>query len=492
MFDGRATRERPWLTWSVIFGSAALALACSSEVPGRRPAESAPVYDPLQDELVNPSFLFDPYPVDNPDLVDHDATLKRHIGGDPTTLNPIFNVPWQDHYMHFLLFLNPIRRNRELVTEINPTVVESWEESENHRTFTLKLRPEARWHDGTPWTAHDIAFSFEVISDDSVPALFYKRSAERLASVRALDDHTVEYRHHDALPTRLRDMSFPVIPKHEFDNPAERASDPSMRSSTFYSDRARRKIVGSGPYRFVEWHNNDKVVVERWDDYPFEKARFKRQVLRVIPDTNVALLLFKKGELDEINLSGQQFATQTNDEGFRSFGVKACAPTSSMPSSMWSRSPATPTSGRSIGLPRATTAATTGAATRTRESTSSSSRPAPYWTAKSVVRSTRRSRRYPLRRSADPLDLRLQPAVGVQQQAARGRALRLRADSLLPRDRVVVDGRGAGRGVSDRVEPYSEVFSIAAIRSASSSDRRILPASSRSGSSTYSKVRGTL
>lgn len=31
MFDGRATRERPWLTWSVIFGSAALALACSSE-----------------------------------------------------------------------------------------------------------------------------------------------------------------------------------------------------------------------------------------------------------------------------------------------------------------------------------------------------------------------------------------------------------------------------------------------------------------------------
>ena len=88
----------------------------------------------------------------------------------------------------------------------------------------VHLSPAARWQDGEPWTAHDIEFSFSLISDDRVPALFYKRAAERLVSVRALDDHTVEYVHREAIATRLRDMSFPVIAKHVFDN-ARRARE---------------------------------------------------------------------------------------------------------------------------------------------------------------------------------------------------------------------------------------------------------------------------
>ena len=62
--------------------------------------------------------------------------------------------------------------------------------------------------------------------------------------------------------------------------------------------------------------------MERWDDYPFEKPHFKRQILKVQPDRNTSLLLFKKGELDEIWLTPQQFATQTNDEAYSRVGVK--------------------------------------------------------------------------------------------------------------------------------------------------------------------------
>jgi peptide/nickel transport system substrate-binding protein len=75
----------------------------------------------------------------------------------------------------------------------------------------------------------------------------------------------------------------------------------------------------------VEWKSNDQVVVQRWEDYPFEKPRFARLVLKILPDPNVALLLFKKGQLHEMQLSAQQFATQTNDDEFRRVGVKALA-----------------------------------------------------------------------------------------------------------------------------------------------------------------------
>jgi hypothetical protein len=220
-----------------------------------------------------------------------------------------------------MLYINPLRRGTDMEFEWNPEVVTAVEESEDHRTFTAHLDPAARWQDGEPWTAHDIAFSFELIADDDVPALFYKRSASRLESVRALDDHTVQYVHREVLATRLRDMSFPVVARHVFDNPEERRKDPTLRGSTFWAHLAHDRVVGSGPYRFVEWKTDDQLVVERWEDYPFTKPRFARLVMKILPDPNVALLVFKKGQLHEMQLSAQQFATQTNDEEFRRVGV---------------------------------------------------------------------------------------------------------------------------------------------------------------------------
>lgn len=306
----------------LLFSATVLFSGCSTDVPRASDDEAAPPYDLASDGWVNPPFLFEPFPEEEPERAEDNATILRRIDANPTSLNPIFNLPWQDHYCHTLLFINPFRRLADMSWVTNSDVVLSSTESEDHRVFTLKLNPEARWQDGKPWTAHDIEFSYSVIADDSVPALFYKRNAERLSSVRALDDHTVEFVHREALATRMRDMSFPIIPKHIFDNEAERRNDPTFRASEFFNHYNRDEVIGSGPYRLVEYRTNDRVIVERWDDYPFARPRFQRQILKIVPDTNIALLLFKKGELDETVLTGQQFATQTGDEEFRNAGVK--------------------------------------------------------------------------------------------------------------------------------------------------------------------------
>jgi peptide/nickel transport system substrate-binding protein len=317
---------------AILVAAVALSSSCSREVPGRAPRARTVAYDPDRDPLVNPPELFAAY---DPDLAERDATNIRRFGASPTTLNPIFNVLWQDHHLHGMLYINPLRRRADMEVEWNPEVVEAVEESPDHRTFTVHLNPAARWQDGEPWTAYDIEFSFSVISDDRVPALFYKRSAARLASVRALDDHTVQFVHREVIATRLRDMSFPVIAKHVFDHPEERRNDPTMRGSTFWSHLAHDRVVGSGPYRFVEWKTADQVVVERWEDYPFTKPRFARLVLKILPDPNVALLLFKKGQLHEMQLSALQFTTQTNGEEFRRVGVKAMGPLRIVASLAW-------------------------------------------------------------------------------------------------------------------------------------------------------------
>jgi len=105
--------------------------------------------------------------------------------------------------------------------------------------------------------------------------------------------------------------------------PEELAKDPTMTKSDYYTSLTRERVVGCGPYTFVEWKAADRVIVDRWEDYPFAKPHFRRQILKVIPDRNTALLEFKKGDLDEIWLTPIQFATQSNDEAYRDVGVKA-------------------------------------------------------------------------------------------------------------------------------------------------------------------------
>ena len=101
-----------------------------------------------------------------------------------------------------------------------------------------------------------------------------------------------------------------------------------MRSSEYFNHHAREEVIGSGPYKFVSWTPTNRIVVDRWDEFPdaARVAPFRRVIYRPQSDRNLGLLLFKKGELDEYWFTPQQFATQSNDAEFERVGVKGWAP----------------------------------------------------------------------------------------------------------------------------------------------------------------------
>lgn len=299
-------------------------VACGAPEPNEANLSAAreEAYHPDNDPLINPPELFEPFPKDHPELADEDTTLVRHLIGEPRILNPIFANSWFDFYFDELLLMRVFSRNSELEYGPAPYSVESFEESDDHRVFTVRLKAGLKWQDGKPWTAHDVKFTWEAIIDDQVPAVFWKHSAGQIEDIEVIDDRTLKYIHKRASPTYMRDMAMPVIPKHIFDNPEERAKDPTLQMSSYYNHYNREEIIGSGPYRFVEWITNDRLVVERWEDYSQDKPHFKRQILKIQPDRNIALLLFKKGELDEMWMTPEQFAMQSNDEQYSARGVK--------------------------------------------------------------------------------------------------------------------------------------------------------------------------
>jgi peptide/nickel transport system substrate-binding protein len=289
---------------------------------------TAPAFDAARDPLVNPPSLFEPFPFEHPEQVADEETLVRYVLGEPRSLNPIFAVFWEDLYLSSALFEAVVTRDVRMRPTWNRTLVEEGDLAADLRSATVRLRPGLRWQDGEPFTAADVRFTWEAILDPSVPAASYQHTAAKIEALEAVDDRTLLYRFRDADVTNLGALAFPIIPRHIWDVPAERAKDPTLRSSEYFNHYGREEIVGSGPYRFVESVPRDRVVVERWDDQPdpAQRPAFKRIVFRAQPDRNLALLLFKKGELDDYLLTPQQFATQTDDEEFRRFGVKGWGP----------------------------------------------------------------------------------------------------------------------------------------------------------------------
>lgn len=322
--EGMAAMNAYWKSPGLALLLALCLAGCGGDNTGAKtaPQNNQEGYHHENDPLVNPPFIFESFPEHDPGAADENATLIRHVIDEPTCLNPIFPNSWADGYLRGLLFPSLMRRRQDMVLGWNDERVEHHENSPDNLITTVRLRPGLTWHDGQPWTAHDIRFTWEVINDDQVPAVSFKITAGQIADIRVIDDRTMQFVHKQASPTYMMNMGFPIIPKHILGIPEERAKDPSLKLSDYYARFNRYAPVGAGPYRFVEWITNDRFIVDRWEDYPLKKPHFKRQIIKIQPDRNVSLLLFKKGQLDDIWLTVQQFATQTNDAEFERIGAK--------------------------------------------------------------------------------------------------------------------------------------------------------------------------
>jgi len=285
--------------------------------------ESAGIaYDPRTDPLVNPPSLFEPPPSDLSQIAS-DETLYLQLDGSPNTLMPFFLSSLYEQTVAGTLYDGPFTIDNEMNWMVNEDMIESFEESEDHITFTIRFRPGLKWQDGHPFTAHDVVYSWQQILDPQVPALSAKVGTDQIVECVAVDDRTVRMVMKEALATAKWNLSFPIIAKHIFEK--HKAQHPDLQTGEYYNRQARSP-VGNGPYRIVEWKENDRVVVERWEEYPGKKPYFKRIVFRIIPDNNVALLSFEKGDVDALRrLSPQQFARETNTESFAKVGYKGWA-----------------------------------------------------------------------------------------------------------------------------------------------------------------------
>ncbi|OLB43973.1 MAG: hypothetical protein AUI04_01505 [Candidatus Rokubacteria bacterium 13_2_20CM_2_64_8] len=166
-----------------------------------------------------------------------------------------------------------------------PCLAESWQESPDGLVVEFKLREGLKFHNGDPFTAEDVKFSFHRYRGTSARQLH-----ERVKAVEVVDPHRVRFVLHAPWPDFLAFYATPatgaawIVPRKYIEKVGE--------------DGFKRQPVGLGPYRFVRMSPGVELVLEANEQYWRKKPSVKRIVFKGVPDRTTRLAMLKAGDAD--------------------------------------------------------------------------------------------------------------------------------------------------------------------------------------------------
>ena len=183
------------------------------------------------------------------------------------------------------LFASPLRFDDKW--NPHPYLAESWKLAEDGMSLTLNLRKNAVFHDGKPVTSADVAFSIMAIKANH-PFQTMLGPVER---VDTPDAHTAIIRMNKPHPAIVLAMSpalCPILPKHVYGDGQDLKTHP----------RNSADVVGSGPFRLVEFKAGQRIVMERFDKFFLPgKPYLDKVVVNLSPDASSLMLGLERGDI---------------------------------------------------------------------------------------------------------------------------------------------------------------------------------------------------
>ncbi len=190
----------------------------------------------------------DDYRISTPKVA---GTYREGVIGSPQSLNPLFsplNEPDQDIVSVVYSGLLRYDAKRRLV----PDLAVKYDLSEDKKTYTFELKQNVKWHDGEPFTANDIVYTFELIQDSEVGSLLWVSFQNVVLKV--IDDHTVSFTLSQPFPSFIGALTVGILPEHIWSQ--------IPRNQIRLAQRNLQPI-GTGPFRFKRLVKNQAGFVER-------------------------------------------------------------------------------------------------------------------------------------------------------------------------------------------------------------------------------------
>jgi peptide/nickel transport system substrate-binding protein len=180
-----------------------------------------------------------------------------------------------------------------------PALAESWEHSDDLKTYTFKLRKGVKFHNGRELEAEDIKWNYERILDPALGSQM-RNNVQEVESVEVKDKFTVVMHLNTpsvTLPMGVQEVK--IIAKENLDN-------------------INKDPAGTGPYKYEDFIPGERLTLQRFDDYWGGKPFLDRVVLPAIPDAVAALTAFRTGDWDVIwQISPKDAVTLEGDPKFQ-------------------------------------------------------------------------------------------------------------------------------------------------------------------------------
>ncbi|WP_436894859.1 peptide ABC transporter substrate-binding protein [Mammaliicoccus sciuri] len=250
-----------------------------------------------------------------------DETLDLQINGDIPTMDSAMATDGLSFDMFFQTMegLYTLDKNDKAI----PAVAKGDPKITNDgKKWTINLRDDAKWSNGDPVTAHDFVFAWRKVVDPDTASeyayiLYDIKNAEEINSgdkkpeelgVKAVDDHTLEFELTKSLPYYKELLSFGTfMPQNEKFVKKQGDKYGTTVKTTLYN----------GPFKMTEWKTDDKVTLEKNDDYwDKDKVKLNKVNYKVVKEASTAVNLYETNKLDIVDLPAEQVKKYKDDKAF--------------------------------------------------------------------------------------------------------------------------------------------------------------------------------
>jgi ABC-type transport system substrate-binding protein len=214
---------------------------------------------------------------------------------DLATLNPMFSSS--------TVVVNNMRLiHRRLLKDglvfgtFEPDLAESYEISDDGKTYTFHLRENVKWHDGEDFTADDVMFSWGLYMNPEAGVINSGLWIKYVEDIAKVDEYTVQFTLHEPYAPALFAFGNDgnILPEHILGE----VPVTQLREQPY-----NQMPVGTGPFMIVEWRPDEYIQYDAFEDFYLGKPKLDSIIFRPLPDYATGIVALEAGE---VNLVEQQ------------------------------------------------------------------------------------------------------------------------------------------------------------------------------------------
>lgn len=222
------------------------------------------------------------------------GTMVVTYGTDPRTLSGLYANDGNSLFVVTFMAEPLILGGENWGDKIEPALAESWDISDDGLEYTFHLRQGVTWHDGEPFTAEDVLFTYQAVQleENAIDWRSNLMQGDQPMQFEVVDDHTFKVILAEPDAAVLTALAIPIVPKHAF-------TDLNMLDAPYNTNP-----IATGPFKFVEWNTGESIFLEANPDYWRGAPCLDQVVVRFIEGPANTANAILAGEVDFARVDG--------------------------------------------------------------------------------------------------------------------------------------------------------------------------------------------